>query len=138
RAPSAPPAAPSRLRSEHYLGPGMSAHRPLLHGGGDVRVTPSRGDLSTAYLVASPGRPSPSAVRLVVASLAADGWRAALTGALPPPDQRPFLQAGFEVHERLHLLRRAIDDIPDAPDAGLRRSRRRDRDAIVTLDEAAF
>lgn len=73
-------------------------------------------------------------------ALAADGYRAALTAALAPAEQTPFLAAGFAVHERLHLLTRPVDDMsPGRADAvELRRGRRADRVAILAVDGAAF
>ena len=57
-----------------------------------------------------------------------------------PAEQAPFLAAGFSVHERLHLLTRALDDLPvgQSPGVVLRRGRRADRSAILAVDGAAF
>ena len=50
------------------------------------------------------------------------------------------IDAGFVVHERLHLLRRTLDDLPnpDAPTADLRRSRAAERAAVLAVDASAF
>src|SRR5690606_37005511 len=82
-------------------------------GGGRLRVGPWRGDRRTAYLAPvgdSPG-PSPDAVRRTVADLANRGYEQAFTAALGPLEAQGFLLAGFEVHERLHLLVRDLDDL---------------------------
>jgi GNAT superfamily N-acetyltransferase len=77
-------------------------------------------------------------VQRAVEDLARSGYTSALTGALTGPDQRPFLQAGFEVHERLHLLTRPLDDLPTPAPADLRRGHHADRAAVLAVDAAAF
>lgn len=109
-------------------------------GGGRLRVGPWRGDRRTAYLAPvgdSPG-PSPDAVRRTVADLANRGYEQAFTAALGPLEAQGFLLAGFEVHERLHLLVRDLDDLPPAPPAAIRRARRRDHPAVLAVDALAF
>ena len=54
------------------------------------------------------------------------------------PDQLPFLQAGFEVHERLHLLVRTLDHLPGLEPADLRRGHHADRPRVLEVDAAAF
>jgi ribosomal protein S18 acetylase RimI-like enzyme len=54
------------------------------------------------------------------------------------PDQLPFLQAGFEVHERLHLLVRSLDDLPASAPVDLRRGHHADRPVVLEVDAAAF
>ncbi|MEO7428014.1 MAG: GNAT family N-acetyltransferase, partial [Acidimicrobiales bacterium] len=51
-----------------------------------------------------------------------------------------FLDAGFSVHERLHLLIRPVDGSLPARSAApaLRRGRRADRPALLDVDAAAF
>jgi ribosomal protein S18 acetylase RimI-like enzyme len=75
-------------------------------------------------------------------SLRDNGYDVALTAALGPNDQRPFLDLGFEVHERLHLLAHGLRDIPevarDAHAASIRRARRRDRGDVLRVDHRAF
>jgi len=118
----------------------VSGARILSAGDGRVRVVPWRGDPSLAYLTPLRGHPSVSGLRQVLERLPAEGYDAALTAALPPPDQRIYLQAGFTVHERLHLLLRPIDPLPIVPAAGidLRRGRHADRPGIIEADGAAF
>jgi ribosomal protein S18 acetylase RimI-like enzyme len=103
-----------------------------------LRVAPWRGDPSTAYLVARRARPTPFALARCLEQLAGSGYRCALTAALAPADQEPWLANGFVVHERLHLLSRPVDPPPDAPAAPLRRGRRRDRPLVLAVDGAAF
>jgi ribosomal protein S18 acetylase RimI-like enzyme len=118
----------------------MSAHRDLTRGDGRLRIATWRGDATTAYLTPARGRPGARDVQECVEGLGQLGYVAALTAALGPSDQAPFLAVGFEVHERLHLLRRPIDPVPAAPARGvaLRRSRRGERDAVLAVDNAAF
>jgi ribosomal protein S18 acetylase RimI-like enzyme len=112
----------------------------LAIGDDRLRVAPWRGDPTTAYVVARRGRPSPYAVARCVEQLATGGFVAALTTALAPADQGPWLATGFTVHERLHLLSRPIEPLPEVPpvEVALRRGRRRDRPAVLLVDAAAF
>jgi ribosomal protein S18 acetylase RimI-like enzyme len=118
----------------------VSGARILTAGDGRVRVVPWRGDPTIAYVTPVRGHPTPSSQRRVLEQLPAEGYQAALTAALPPPDQRLYLQAGFEVHERLHLLQRPVDPLPvvAAPNADLRRGRHADRAGVIDADSAAF
>jgi GNAT superfamily N-acetyltransferase len=84
------------------------------------------------------GRPTVSAVHRTLEGLAARGYRSVLTSALSARDQAPFLQAGFEVHERLHLLVRDLDDLARARPVDLRRGHQADRPAVLAVDAAAF
>jgi ribosomal protein S18 acetylase RimI-like enzyme len=104
----------------------------------DLRAGPWRGDRHTAQVTPPRGAPSVAAVRACLARLVDDGYRAVLTTALGPPEQAPFLDVGFEVHERLHLLAHDLSPIPDAPRLRLRRARRRDRPRVLEVDAAAF
>ena len=118
----------------------MTGHRILAGADARLRVAPWRGDHATAYVTPLRGRPSRAAVERCLASLPSDGYAAAITAALPGVDQMPFLQAGFVVHERLHLLRRALDGLPTAevPTVELRRSRQSEWSSVLTVDASAF
>lgn len=109
-------------------------------GAGRLRVGPWRGDDRIAYLapVGDGPAPTPDAVRRALAGLAGRGYQEAVTAALGPLEAQGFLLAGFEVHERLHLLARDLDDLPPAPPVPLRRGRRRDRAAVLAVDGRAF
>lgn len=116
----------------------MSTQRHL-SADGRLRIARWRGDEHTAYLVPHRGPTSAAAVQRAIAAAAADGCDAAVTAALAPPEQEPFLAVGFAVHERLHLLERSVDDLPVlAAAADLRRGRRSDRPRILAVDAAAF
>lgn len=114
----------------------------VMHLGPDrIRTGPWRGDPAVAQLVPAPGsRPSSAAIDRCVADLARRGYRSVLTSALTWQEQQPFLAASFTVHERLHLLRRELRDLPNLPPASvrLRRGRRRDLPAVLEVDAAAF
>src|SRR4029453_6805634 len=103
-----------------------SPHRAL-------RVRPWPVDPTTAHLVPSSGRGiSPAALRATLDELTRAGYRRARTAALSPSEQRPFLDAGFQVDEHLHLLAHPLTDLPPRPEASLlRRARRWDRPAVL-------
>jgi len=106
-----------------------------------ARAGPWRGDARTAYLAPLPDAPPPSAgfLRQCLDTLAGRGFRSVVTGALAPGEQRPFLAAGFEEHERLHLLVHDLLELDDVESTvRIRRSGRRDRPAVLELDTAAF
>jgi GNAT superfamily N-acetyltransferase len=112
-------------------------------GHGDrLRFGPWRGDALTAYIApVSPGLGPISAadVQRCLDAAAAARYRTAITAALPRREQSPFLDVGFAVAERLHLLVHPLDDLPALdPTAPLRRARRRDRPATLAVDHAAF
>jgi ribosomal protein S18 acetylase RimI-like enzyme len=109
-------------------------------GTGRLRVGPWRGNEHVAYVapVGDGPAPTPDVVRRAVAGLAGRGYREAVTAALGPHEAQGFLLAGFEVHERLHLLARELDDLPPMPAVPLRRGRRRDRPAVLAVDGRAF
>lgn len=94
----------------------------------------------------SPGGPlaTPTVARLVE-SLVTRGYREVLTAALPPPEQKPFLNNGFSTHHELHLLRLDIEDNGPANLAdtrairqALRRGRVFDQRAVLEVDRNAF
>src|SRR5581483_4086545 len=53
-------------------------------------------------------------------------------------EQRAFLLAGFEPHEQLHLLAHDLLDLPPFKRGATRRARRREKRAVLAVDEAAF
>jgi len=112
------------------------------HGDRLLRFGPWRGDALTAYI--APVRPglgpiSAADVRRCLDAAAAARYRTAITAALPRREQGPFLDVGFTVGERLHLLVHPLDHLPVLRAAApLRRARRRDRPATLAVDHAAF
>ncbi len=108
-----------------------------------LRAGPWRGDRTIAYLNPVPGvpLPSPEFLRRCLRTLAGQGYRRVVTGALAAPEQAPFRLVGFAPSEELHLLSHDLADLPvPAVTAGttLRRALRRDRPAVLELDALAF
>jgi len=66
------------------------------------------------------------------------GYETAITAALGPAESRGFIEAGFEVRERLHLLAHDLHDVPPVPPSELRRGRRADRPAALVVDGRSF
>lgn len=105
-----------------------------------VQVSAWRGDDRTVVLSPSPDRPPPTVddVALALRRLADQGHHRAITSALHHHELEPFLHNGFTVHERLHLLRHDLHELPEAARVSLRRAWRRDRPAVLALDGLAF
>jgi GNAT superfamily N-acetyltransferase len=118
----------------------MTGHRILAGANSKLRVTPWRGDGTTAYLTPTRGRPSLAIIEQCLSELPSAGYDSAITAALPGVEQIPFLQAGFTVLERLHLLKRTLHDIPrpSGSSVDLRRTRPPERPAILAIDAASF
>ena len=116
----------------------MTGHRLLSGSDPRLRVAPWRGDTTVAHITPGRSRPNVTALQRTLEELRGRGYTSAITGALAVPDQLPYLQAGFEVHERLHLLARTLDDLPPAAPANLRRGHHADRPRVLEVDGAAF
>ena len=93
-----------------------------------------------AYLSPLPDAPLPSAlfVRRCLDQLAAKGVQRVITSALSPAEQAGFLGAGFEIHERLHLLEHDLRHLPRADTSAVRRATTEDRPAVLAVDARAF
>lgn len=119
----------------------MSRREVLRHGAERLRVGPWRGDSSIAYLTPVWEGPPPSSalIRHALVQLAGRGIRDVLTGALSEREQPGFLDAGFEVRDRLHLLAHDLRYLPQPPpDVRLRRAWRGDRRTVLDVDASAF
>ncbi len=89
---------------------------------------------------------SPDVVRCCLERARASGYRSVLTNAVTASESEVFVDAGFSVRERLHLLARDLHEEPPVPaqypnatpDARVERAGRRDRAAVLELDAAAF
>lgn len=98
----------------------------------------------TAQLAPVLGEPLPSASVLaeLTRELLDHGYTEAVTVALAPREQIPFLTAGFSVREELHLLVHHMTPLPRraAPRTGPRARRARDEDweGILATDSEAF
>lgn len=108
---------------------------------GWARVVPWRGHQEVAHLVLDAAAPAERAlVDDVLDRLRRVGYRAVVTSALTAADSLPFVDTGFEVRERLHLLEHDLADLERSgrtPPA-LRRARRSDRLRVLGLDARAF
>ena len=109
-------------------------------GGERLRIGPWRGDHHIALVATVPDRrpPSVDGIRHCLSELANRGYRGAVTAALEPREVLGFLDAGFTIRERLHLLGRSLDHLPPPPPAPLRRARHRDRPAVLDVDGRCF
>jgi ribosomal-protein-alanine N-acetyltransferase len=106
--------------------------------GGWARLGPWRGQEDVAYLSLGADRPPEVAfVDRCLQALRRQGYRRVVTSALAPAESLPFVDSGFAVHERLHLLEHRMAGLPDAP-RRTRRARRGDRSAILEIDGRAF
>ena len=109
-------------------------------GDGRLRVGPWRGDDHIAYIAPmADGAPvTVDAVRRCCALLVERGFSAAISAALGPAESRGFLEAGFTVRERLHLLAKELHETPAGPSGPLRRGRRIDRPDVLAVDARSF
>ena len=104
----------------------MSAATGLIRWGTEcVRTGPWRTDASVAFVSPVTDAPPPSGefVRRCLGLLSESGFQSVVTGALSPEEQRGFLEAGFTVHEKLHLLilDKAVERPPLPPRPRVRR-----------------
>ena len=115
----------------------MSVH--TLHWqGGWARIGPWRSQAVVAQVtVGAATPPTPQVVARCLELLRGSGYSAAVTSALTPADSLPFVDAGFAVRERLHLLAHDLEELPPTS-VGTRRAWRRDRAAVLDVDGRAF
>jgi len=109
-------------------------------GGDRLRVGPWRGDDAVAYIAPLADGPPATAdtVKQCCDVLAQRGFAMAISAALGPAESRGFLEAGFAVRERLHLLVHNLDRLMTAPATTTRRGRRVDRSAALAVDARSF
>lgn len=121
-------------------GPGVVRAATLQIGSDRLRVAPWHGQRDVALL--GPGRGtralSAPSIRSCLSDLHRSGVSRVFTPALGPLEVTPFLHAGFEVHERLHLLSRDLYDLPDERVPRTRPGRPWHRGAVLEVDHAAF
>jgi ribosomal protein S18 acetylase RimI-like enzyme len=108
--------------------------------GGVARVAAWHGRSDVANLALQcRGAPAIDEIELLIGELRTAGYRAVLTNALAPGASLPFVDCGFEVRGRLHLL--AFDFAAQPLASSTRRTRRAtaaDRPALLAVDAAAF
>ncbi len=106
--------------------------------GGWARIGPFRSDADVARLtMGTDAPPSPSVIERCLGEVQARSYKAVVTNALGPAESAPFVDAGFAVRERLHLLAHDLDRLPPAT-GSTQRARRHDYPAILALDATAF
>ncbi len=118
-----------------------TSERTLRFAGGWARVGPWRDHSDVAHLVlATETVLTRDAVDACVDRVRAAGYVSVVTSPLTGAALAPFLDAGFTVRERLHLLAHPLDRVPRLDGAGppLRRAWRADRREVVDLDHRAF
>ena len=117
----------------------MPTRRLLDLGSGTLRVSLWRGDHQVAHLTPyARNNFPPTTIQGVVDQLTAEGFERAITSALAPAEQSPFLENGFSPRHRLALLTRSLQNVPRDRTVALRRGRRRDREIALAIDATAF
>ena len=120
----------------------MPAAGVIRWGDQRARTGPWRAGSSVALLTTVMDAPPPSRefVRRCLGLLAEQGFEKVVTGALSPEEQSGFLEAGFTVHEQLHLLVRDRSVPVPPPPAGprLRRAWSWRASRALQVDAAAF
>jgi ribosomal protein S18 acetylase RimI-like enzyme len=117
----------------------VSGLRSRATADGPLRCSTWRGRRAVALLTPVGGRTiDRAAVHACLDRLEAEGYARVVTAALSPADQDPFLDLGFEVRERLHLLVHHLGAPLPRPGHDVRRARRADRAAVLAIDGAAF
>jgi ribosomal protein S18 acetylase RimI-like enzyme len=111
----------------------------LRFGDGWARIAPWRGGGGAAHLVVSPDASvSSTAVARCVEKARASGYASMLTSAVSSQESEVFVDAGFSVQERLHLLALDLDTEPAGSALPLARATRRDRPGVLAVDDRSF
>ena len=113
-------------------------------GAEQYRLGAWRGHPTVGYLVplTPPERLSRRGIERSLQQLSARGYTEVLTAALTAREQHVFLQWGFTLFERLHLLQHDLRNLPAPATAALparvRPAHRWDRPAVLEVDARAF
>jgi ribosomal protein S18 acetylase RimI-like enzyme len=104
-----------------------------------ARIAPWRGGNGAAHLVVGPDAAvPPSVVHRCIERARASGYQSVLTGAVSPSESGVFVEAGFSVCERLHLLALDINSPPAPATLPLEKAARRDRVGVLEVDDLSF
>ncbi len=105
-----------------------------------LRVVPWRGDTHVALVGPRRDgrRPNPYDIAHCLDELASRGVSRAITPALGHLDAQPFLDAGFQLHENLHLLAKHLGQALPDPNRKLKPGRPWHRSAVLGVDSEAF
>lgn len=107
-------------------------------GNDRFRIGSWRGDPAVGYLMPLT-RIGPGGIDTALRNMHREGYRRIVTGALAHDEQGPFLRQGFRVHERLHLLKHDLRDLPfTTAKVAIRRGWKRDRAPAISIDNRAF
>ncbi|HZR15035.1 MAG TPA: GNAT family N-acetyltransferase [Acidimicrobiia bacterium] len=118
--------------------PDPPPHHVLRWRGGWARLGAWRGSTEVAFVSVGAQRPPDGdLVERALRTLTAEGYTSVVTNALAPADALPFVDAGFAVRERLHLLAHDMVRLPYTT-LPTRRARRADRELVLALDGRAF
>ncbi len=121
----------------HY--PASVRQQTLRFGDTWARIAPWRGGGGAAHLVVAPDASvSAAVVQRCVDRARASGYDSVLTSAVSPAESGVFVDAGFSVRERLHLLALDLAAEPDAAALPLRKAARHDRPAVLEVDDVSF
>jgi len=115
--------------------------RTMVYSGRDrVQVGPWKASGTVANLIPFPAREKlPVEVVYKTIDEARDlGFTSGYTAALNPSQAKSFFDAGFTLHEELHLLRRELTQEITVTRGATRRARKADWDQILYLDGLAF
>lgn len=106
--------------------------------GGWARLGSWRGRADVGYLsVGAAHPPTTDTIERCLHVLRRHGYASVVTNALGPADTLPFVDSGFSVHERLHLLTHDLEHLPEITHES-RRARASDRARVLVLDARAF
>jgi len=128
------------LSASGTAGPGLRRVRPNQSTTHRLRVIPWQGNRRVALV--GPGRnarpPTTADLIACVRQLDRRGVTRIVTPALERSDSQPFIDAGFSLLERLHLLSRPLEDSPPEPSRRIHAGQAWHRSRVLQIDKLAF